>query len=79
MQTTAAERTKRSSKRTLVEKILDEVISLGGIPCTRATAYAVLKRRGHERRTCDLFAFMPAAITAEPLDVDAVLAIVGEG
>lgn len=42
---------------TLTDKILNERIVIGGLPMTRATAYAWLIERGNPTACADTFAF----------------------
>lgn len=57
---------------------LNEVISQGGFPMTRATAYAWMKHDGFDARTCDAMAFGPRRqVAAAPMTLAEVLECVG--
>lgn len=58
---------------------LNEVIRVGGLPVTRATAYEWMKRDGHDARTCDYTAFSTRnVVDAAPMSLAEVLELVGE-
>lgn len=47
----------RTKQPTILDRIMNEVILLGGLPVTRATAYRIMKADGHDERTADYFSF----------------------
>lgn len=61
------------------QSFLEEVIRLGGLPVTRATAHAWMKHDGHDARTCDYTAFSAQQVFGqEPMTLAEVLEFIGD-
>ena len=61
------------------QSFLEEVICLGGLPMTRATAHAWMKHDGHDARTCDHAAFAAVQKSGlEPMTLAEILEYVGD-
>lgn len=61
------------------QSFLEEVIRLGGLPVTRATAHAWMKHDGHDARTCDYTAFSATQVFGqEPMTLAEVLEFIGD-
>lgn len=68
-------------RTTIVDRFMNEVILLGGLPVTRATAYSILRdefgpRQAGKFDTPDYFAFKPEAVEGiEPWTKEQFLAV----
>lgn len=59
-------------RATVADKLMNEVIVMGGLPLRRMDAHALLREAGHDNGTCGMFAFGPnaRAVDVEPMSID---------
>jgi hypothetical protein len=63
------------TKTNLAARMMLEVISFGGIPCTRATAYEAMTRAGCDKTARDWTVFRSVSISEQPWPLADVLAL----
>lgn len=65
------------SRHQLLNTILSEVTTLGGVPLRRSDVVRILQAEGFTAECVDFFAFSQGAIEAEPMTVEYYYEFIG--